>query len=143
MSAEPLQESEILLRRFQAQDYDRTDRVPALGAFLPNKSDTDGLSLFRERCLSAEKLLANARSQSVRETGGVAAVPVSLLIGLGLTLEPDLADPDGHVTVKELNRADYDSSEEKQDAMKLLADRLIRLARAGDFVRIHAKPKGA
>jgi hypothetical protein len=135
-SSLPLDDGEHLLRRFQAQDYNTTKQIPTLGAFLPNKNDKDGLSLFRERCQSAPAVLATARSPVVRETGGVAAVEVSLLKELGLTPEPDLGDPEGHVLIKELNRADYDASEDGANKIKALADELIRRANKPGFVRI-------
>ncbi len=131
-SAVPDPADATALMRWVASDPGRFNvaKSPALqpGAFVPNPADADGISmsLLNAHFRSPEEYLQSSANERVRAYGGVATLSVSQLLGLGLTVArtPTAEDP-GHVSIPEMNAADY--AQAKQ-AIKALAVRLAELA---------------
>lgn len=139
-SADALPADATVLMRWVASDPGRfrPDRTPALqpGAFIPNPADTDGLSmsLLNVQFRTPEAYLQSCQNERVRLFGGVATLTVAQMSGLGLTIDRTPTDHDaGHVSVRELNAADYAVSKQ---AIKAFALRLAELA----VVVIEPKP---
>lgn len=83
--------------------------IPVLrGAFTPNQSDTTGLSVYRERFVTAEETLANIDPEK-RPQYRVVRLPVEELRQLGLSVipEPDPEGPPGHAVIPELSWSAY------------------------------------
>lgn len=96
--------------------------------FVPRKSDTDGLSFFREDFVTAHELVKkNSYVSGVR----VGRITVQQLAELGLSAEafPDAMQPAGHVVVPGLRFVEkhLQSKEEKQK-LKDLQQRLAQFA---------------
>ena len=110
--APPIDPEEFLLRRIPITGgyFDPKKSPPVQpGAFRPNAGDTDGISIYRERLLSASELVA--RSKRPPGTTKVARLLAKDLLALGVTLEPKQEEDDlpGHVVIPEVNYLDYDS----------------------------------
>lgn len=112
---DPISPDEYVLRRIP-KDKNRYD--PSLNepvqriAFEPSKWDIDGISVFRERFVSATDL---AKAGTNNNGYCVARLSVSNLFALGLTIVPDPRDdqPPGHALIPELS-----ISEMKQNKTK-------------------------
>ena len=117
--------------------YDSAKNPPiGVGSFRPSASDTDGLSLYRERATPAEVLAAGGRP-------GTSYVIVRFtareIRGLGLTIRPDQQPGDlpGHHLIPEINTMTYDDKMTRgpvKEACKRLAD----LANQAIIFRHHA-----
>src|SRR5262249_23609773 len=110
--APPIDPDEVLLRRIPITGgyFDPKKSPPVQpGAFRPNAGDTDGISIYRERLLSALKLVASTKRAP--GTTKVARLLARDLQALGVTLEPKQEEGDlpGHVVIPEINYGDYDS----------------------------------
>ncbi len=104
--ADPVADDEFLLRRVHRAFFN-----PALGmpvqpeAFRPTDGDTDGLSVHRERFVTAADSLA-AVAEDKRAMYCVVRLSVGALRAMGLTIDPS---PDsvrgipGHALIRELN----------------------------------------
>ncbi len=112
-----LKAEELLLRRFQFEQYADGDEMPNINAFNPTKRDTAGLSLFRENYTTASELGAKG---SAGKKFWVARLQVRVVRNLGADLVPDVA-PEGHVTVSNLR---YDNRRSRE--AKTLKERLRR-----------------
>jgi len=129
-----------VLMRWVASDPGRFNpaRSPALqpGAFIPGPADTDGISmsLLNVHFRSPGEYLQSCANGRVRTYGGVAALSVSQVLGLGLTVArtPTAEDP-GHVSITEMNAPDYVHAKQ---AIKGFAARLAEMA----TVEIEPKP---
>ena len=93
-------------------------------AFGPNKNDTDGLSVFREKFISPEDL---ARVSRQKGNCYVVRLRASDVFALGLTIKPDRSDAiHGHCLIREITYA-----ERKVEAVKTAVLRLAQLAGSG------------
>jgi len=73
-------------------------------AFLPRNDEIDGISLFRDACLKSPLDSLEVIADAKREKYGVALLPVSELVALGLRIEPSRIDKvPGHVLLADLN----------------------------------------
>jgi hypothetical protein len=130
--APPIDPDEFLLRRIPITGgYFDPKKAPPVqsGAFRPNRGDTDGISIYRERLLSASELVA--KTNRVPGTTKVARLRVRDLQALGVTLEPKQEEGDlpGHVVIPEINYADYDSRDPaRNERPKALCKSLTDLA---------------
>lgn len=122
--SDPISEDEWLLRRVRIERF-RTDKTPIISpnAFEPrtkgNDIDHNGISLYREACLSsATDILANINPERHQEIG-IVRIPVSIFTSLKLSV---VSDPDphvlGHVVIPELNAGAYESAKGKFTAIK-------------------------
>jgi hypothetical protein len=113
---DPITDDEWLLRRVRVERF-RNDKTPIISpnAFEPRVKgrdiDHDGISLYREACLSsATDILATVSAERVHEYG-IVRIPVSLLLSLRLSVQ---SRPDarilGHVVIPELNAATYEAN---------------------------------
>jgi hypothetical protein len=111
--SDPISDDEWLLRRVRVERF-RTDQTPLISpnAFEPRVKgrdvDNDGISLYREACLSAPAdVLATVAADRQHEYG-IVRIPVVLLKSLNLSVQ---CRPDprilGHVVIPELNATAY------------------------------------
>jgi hypothetical protein len=113
---DPIADDEWLLRRVRIERF-RTDKTPIISpnAFEPRVKgrdiDHDGISLYREACLSAPADILATVAEDRRHEYGVVRVPVALLKTLDLTVQIRV-DPRvrGHVVIPQLNAAAYDAN---------------------------------
>ena len=90
----PVDPEETILRRIYigpGSGYFNSANTPPVerGAFLPNSSDVDGISLYIERLTSAGDLVRNARHPMSQYV--VARMKANDFYNLGLTIVPDPA----------------------------------------------------
>ena len=141
---DPITDNEYLLRRVRLKRF-RTSDIPIISpnAFEPRTKgrdiDTEGISLYRESCLSNPvDILATVSEERVGEYG-IVRIPVACLKSLGLTAHPS-PDPliPGHVVIPELNSTDYSNCKSAFTSIKL---ELARLASEdGHIVRYPVDP---
>jgi hypothetical protein len=123
--ADPIAEEEWLLRRVHRTRF-RTDKVPVLSpnAFEPRgvnarDPDTDGISLYREACLTDPTEVLATMDLERRHEQGIVRISVRLLKSLGLSVQ---SKPDekvrGHVVNPELNAVDYSANKAGFTAIK-------------------------
>ncbi len=135
---DPVSPEEFILRRVPAnQDFIdeslllRVQRV----AFEPKKKhDINGLSVYRERFVSAERVAAAGRSPAGYY---VVRLQAKDYLDLGLTLHPD-PKPDelpGHTLIPRLNADSMKNHKnESKDLQKKLADRATASTLLGPFI---------
>jgi hypothetical protein len=129
----PVEPDEFVLRRVHRNNFNGGLPVPIKRCeFEPKERDEDGLSVYRERILSAQQLVEAAVAQG-RSAGDfyVARIKVEELLKMGLTVVPTVGDLPGHASIPELSyaafRADKKRSKEIQLALAGLASRDICL----------------
>ena len=94
--------------------------------------DTDGISLYREDCLSDPREVLKVLKPEKQPGHGIVRIPVSLLLGLGLTVKPSrVSEVPGHVVIPEMSAAAYGSN--KSQIKKLMG----RLAEAANDNVVH------
>src|ERR1043166_6483379 len=101
---QPVQEDEFVLRRIHRSAFKAELSPPVLRiAFQPNENDDTGLSVYRERCVSAAATLANV-DPGKRDAYYVARLAVRDLVRLGLSVvpEPDPNGPPGPTVLREV-----------------------------------------
>ncbi len=104
---DPISEDEWLLRRVHSTRYQKRD-LPFLSptAFEPrttgDASDVDGISLYREACLSNPEDILTGVPPEKLAANGIVRVSVAKLRELGLTVEPVRDDIVGHCVIPEL-----------------------------------------
>jgi hypothetical protein len=110
---DPITDDEWLLRRVRVERF-RTDKTPIISpnAFEPRVKgrdiDHDGISLYRESCLSAPADILATVAEDKRHEYGIVRIPVSLLRTLNLTVESHQDSRVlGHVVIPELNATAY------------------------------------
>ncbi len=128
----PLRDTEFLLRRIPMSWYkprgeDRFGRV----AFQPNQGDLDGISLYRERFVSAERVAMNVKREK-QGTFYVVKLTVSDVRGCGLRARACVGDLPGHVVIPELARSALDENQEFVNEKGL---ELVRLAQIHIVIR--------
>jgi hypothetical protein len=115
---DPIADDEWLLRRVRKELLSETSTlIVSPNAFKPRvrgpkvrEPDVEGISLYREACLSAPAdILATVPNDKQHEYG-IVRIPVSLLKSLNLTVQIR-RDPRvrGHVVIPELNADDYEA----------------------------------
>jgi hypothetical protein len=125
LETDPIADDEWLLRRVRVERF-RTDNTPIISpnAFEPRVTgrdiDRDGISLFREACLSAATDILVTVAAEKRHENGIVRIPVSLLFDLKLTV---VSSPDprilGHVVIPELNAEAYQKDKARFTIIKL------------------------
>ena len=134
----PVASDEPLIRRYAPEPpyfAGKPLAIPRFSALIPNSGDEDGLSLNRERLCSAERQRSAAKSQNVREHGGVFAMIAQWLFDLKLDITPDPTDVPGHVYVPQMGQQKYATREGKKQ-IKDWADKLVRLVAEHGLNRI-------
>ncbi len=112
-----LDPDEYVLRRVRSVHYDPETGESSFRAFRPLKSDTDGLSVWRENACSIEWVASSGRQ---KHGYYVAAIRVADLVAEGLDLkETDSDQGPGHYIIPELNydQRKSDQSEEYQHVL--------------------------
>lgn len=112
------------MRRVRVERF-RTDSAPIVSpnAFEPRIKgrdiDHDGISLYREACLSTPADILATVPEAKRCEYAVVRVPVSLLksLNLSVVIRPD-SRVRGHVVIPELNAADYATDKARFTAVK-------------------------
>lgn len=110
----PISDDEWLLRRVRIERF-RSDKTPFVSpnAFEPRirgrDIDHDGISLYRQACLSSAEEILVSVSEEKRHECGIVRIPVTFLAKLNLTVEsrPD-ARIRGHVIIPEINANSYE-----------------------------------
>ena len=125
--SDPVTTDEHVLRQIHTTRYDPSLPVPVRrDAFEPNKLDTTGISVFRERFTTAANL-ANYGRQPGRYY--IARLSVRDLWGLGLTVipAPVKGGIPGHAVIPELNSstAKKRSKELQRDLAKLASRDIV------------------
>jgi len=139
VNSPPVEGGEFLLRRCWSEpgEYYATNKYPRFACLLPNSEDTDGISLYREGLIDAESLLGKARTEKVRRFGGVIALLAHWFTDFKFTIKPSVGDQDGHVSVVEMNFAEYKS---RKRELQQIADALLRMAVDAGYTRKAIRP---
>ncbi len=105
---EPVTEEEAILRRIHKRYYNPQEIIAVQPeAFRPTERDEDGLSVFRERFVSAAEVIT-AIAEEKRRLYYVARLAVRDLRGLNLTVLPAVQTGlPGHAIIPELNWTSY------------------------------------
>jgi hypothetical protein len=116
---DPITDDEYLLRLVWHDRF--TAKVPVISptAFEPrvkgDHPDTDGLSMFREACLTAPSDALAVIAEDKRARNGIVRIPVVRLTELGLTVRPSPIDAvPGHVVIAELNSVAFGDKSNKE-----------------------------
>ena len=102
---QPIDEDEFVLRRIHVNAYKALLTPPILRiAFEPNKNDTTGISVYRERFVKPADTLTRIDPEK-RSSYLVVRLSVRDLhrLGLSINLEPDTNGPPGHAVIPELS----------------------------------------
>jgi hypothetical protein len=124
---EPVPTGEYVLRRIHRNDFDSNLPIPVQRwAFQAGKDDTDGLSVYWEKIISAPDVAARGRSPG---TYYVARLAFNDLHALNLTVVLSPGDLPGHAVIPEMSRAAYEadkrSAKELQQKLAVLASQGI------------------
>ena len=118
---EPLSLAEYVLRRIHKSHYKAELPVPVVRvAFQPNRKDTQGISVYRERFVTSVVLAKTGRKSGEYY---VARLSVEALVKtIGLSIEPDPQENElpGHCLIPEI-RFDTPSRESKDLQRRLAA----------------------
>ena len=128
---EPVNPEEFILRRIHRNYYDAKQPIPVLpAAFRPTHDDVAGLSVFREKHISAAAVASAGRSPGAYH---VVRLSVQALNALGLTVAPDdePGSPPGHALIVELGLSAY-----RRDKARLKSV-LMELARLSSQAVVH------
>jgi hypothetical protein len=102
----PVQPDEYVFRRIPLVYFNPHNPIPIkLEAFRPTDRDSTGISVFRERFVTTEQIMAGI-DPAKRQGIILVRLPVSEIVNLGLTVVPD-PDLPGHSLIPKLNSADY------------------------------------
>ena len=123
LETDPITDDEWLLRRVP-KDRFRTDKTPviSLNAFEPRiegpkvrDPDTDGISLYREACLTAPDVVLTTLALDKQPNYGIVRLQVAFIKSLKLTVEIKLDDRIlGHVVIPEMNSMRYEDKQIKE-----------------------------
>ena len=109
--------TEYVLRRIHKDHVDITLRIPFRpAAFKPTESDQDGLSVYRERFVSAAEVAAGGRTPGAYY---VVRLAVQDLHRLHLSVVPAPGPLPGHAVIPQLNRAFYASDKQRSKNLQL------------------------
>ena len=146
----PVDDGEELMRRVLEgkSTYSRKQNPPLqAGAFLPRKSDADGLSLNRRvsdqrRCFLTANGLKNWHEvpESIQATCGVIAVLARVAREIGLTVEPDPATTPGHVLIKEINWDQFAGTRQTDGSRERIIGWALQLAHLAEVLISPGKP---
>jgi len=120
-------EDEYVLRRIHKQDYDSNLPIPVQrAAFIPTKADSEGISVYREKYVTAAQVAAAGRAPG---SYYVARLSVRSLRALNLTVVPTEGALAGHAVIPELSRPLYERQKprlkETQNELTVLASQAI------------------
>jgi len=102
-----------------------------LGAFMPRRDETEGISMNRRACGVEPIALKNAAPLQVREKCGVVSLLVEAVetAGLHVASLPEPSGLPGHVVIPELNSTDSESvDEQKRNRVRAWAQSLASAA---------------
>lgn len=116
---DPITDDEWLVRLVWGDRL--TNRVPVISpnAFEPRATETEGISLYRLDCLNDPTDALMPIQESKQPRYAIVKIPVSLLISLGLSTQPQPGQVPGHVVVPELNITDYNADKARFTPIKL------------------------
>ena len=145
MPDDTVADDEYVLRRVPATFCDESLTVPVQRlAFRPAAGDTDGLSVYRERVIAPQQLLAVIPDEKKRAKYFVVRLAVRDIRGMGLTIVPT-PDPGhhrpGHASIREMNITDYHQNDGGN--YKLCGDWQQELAKLASRDIIHRPPQKA
>lgn len=127
----PVGDDEFVLRRIH-RNHCTSDLPIAVhfAAFRPSREDAAGLSVFREKYVSAPQVAASGRKPGEYF---VARLSVQSLRRFGLTViaDNDPAAPPGHALIPELRLSEYEHNKQR------LKDVLLELARLAVQAIVH------
>jgi hypothetical protein len=105
---DPIDREEQLLRLIP-KDWHRPKNPIPFGkiAFQPRDNDEDGLSLYREKWVTAHRLVSTRRSP---EKWFVVRLKVKDILAIKVTVKVTVGDLPGHVVIPEMNTGDYKKS---------------------------------
>ena len=133
-AADPVAPDEFVLRRVAKDYYQANLPIPIQWvAFKPWPRDATGLSVYRERSVRAERIVASVIA-SKRGDLCIARLSVRDLLALGLTVVPEEADLLGHAVIRELRFENY------QRDKKRFREVLVELARIASRDIIYRPP---
>lgn len=140
----PVDDNEMLMRRVleSKSTYARKKDPPLqAGAFLPRKTDNDGLSLNRRVSDQRKSFLApdglknwHEVPSNIRETCGVVAVMAAVAREIGLTVKPDPATTPGHVLIEEINWDQYAGDKQTEVSRNKIEAWALQLARRAEVL---------
>jgi hypothetical protein len=139
---EPISDDEWLLRRVRIERF-QNNREPLISpnAFEPRISgrepDSDGISLYRNACLSSpEEILSSLPVEKRGENGNV-RISAGFVRSLGLSVRSMPADGiPGHVVILELNATAYSADKSRFIAIK--RELAVEASRAENIVHFPA-----
>lgn len=131
--SDAITDDEFLLRRVHKSRF-KTEKCPVISpsSFEPRlkgpktrDADTDGISLFREACLSSpEDCLAKIPDEK-RSEWGLVRIPVHELKKIDLTVQPSPDDRIlGHVVIPEMSASEFENN---GDFVRSRMDHLARI----------------
>jgi len=129
MANDPILPSEYVLRRIHPNNFNPEQPTPILRCeFEPKPRDQEGISLYREKILSAAELANAGKNPRIYY---VARILVQDLLAMGLSVVPTPGPLDGHVSIPELSyqqfKNDKNRSKDLQRRLAVLASRDIVL----------------
>ncbi len=124
---EPIAKEEYILRLIWKDFF--IDGVPpkiSERAFRPRPDETDGISVFRESCLSDPNEILNVIAEAKREKYAIVRLPVYELLAMGLSVRSSKIESlAGHAVVPELNivalHSDMKQTQKLQNALAEIA----------------------
>jgi hypothetical protein len=124
---EVIPSGEYVLRRIHRNDFNPNLPIPIQRwAFQPKTEDTDGLSVYWEKMISAADVAAGGRSPGAYY---VSRLAVSDLHALNLSIVLAAGDLPGHAVIREMTRAAYEAdkpgSKDLQQKLAVLASQTI------------------
>jgi hypothetical protein len=128
LEMEPVTSDEWLIRLVFHDCFKPPGLPISVRAFEPRSGrspDTNGISLYREACLSDVLITLNPVPDEKRPQYGLVRLPVSLFEELSLSIQPDPTDVPGHVIIPQINITDYMDKTIKT----LIKPKLLELAR--------------
>lgn len=124
---EPVGPDEFVLRLIW-RDFLKLGNVPKISprAFRPRPNETDGISVFREACVSRPEDILIVIDPQKRDKYGIVRIPVAGIQAMGLSLvSAKIETAPGHVVIPELNIVAFDADsvnlESKMEALAALA----------------------
>ena len=124
---EPVTGDEFVIRLIWGDYYKEGLPLPVQpAAFQPRNSEVEGISVFREACLSSPQDVLRVIAAEKRDRYQLARLRATDLAELGLSIKPEpIETVPGHAVIPELNATAYAAN---RLASKVLQKRLAELA---------------
>lgn len=121
---EPIEPDEFVLRLIW-RDFCKRGEPPIIRprAFRPKPNETDGISVFREACVSRPEDILAVIDEDKRDKYGIVRIPVAELIALDLSLvSAKIETVSGHAVIPELSIVAFDADpKELETILEVLA----------------------